>query len=77
MSVKEDIEIASSNENKNEIKKSTRVIQYNPNPSDSKNNKEGYDIPSSATRSQKIQTNNLEEEIRKPTEEETKKKKSN
>ena len=71
MSVKEDIEIASSNENKNEIKNSTKVIQYNI---DNFENKKGdYDIEKSAVRSQQIKENNSEK-VRNPTEDEVKKK---
>ena len=72
MSVKEDIEIASSNENKNEIKNSTKVIHYNQD--DLKNKRKDYDTDDSAKRTQKIQRKNSEEEVRKPTEGETKKK---
>ena len=71
MSVKEDIIIASSNKNKNEIKNSTKVIQYNP---DNFENKKGdYDIEKSAVRSQQIKENNSEK-VRNPTEDEVKKK---
>ena len=71
MSVKEDIEIASSNEDKKEIKNSTKVIQYNQD--NFENKKEGYDIGNSAARSQQIQGNNAEK-VRIPTEGEITKK---
>ena len=72
MSVKEDIEIASSSEDKKEIKNSTKVIQYNQD--NFENKKEDYDIGKSAARSQQIQRNDSEK-VRKPTEGETTKKK--
>ena len=71
MSVKEDIEIASSNEDKKEIKNSTKVIQYNSD--NFENKKKGYDSGNSAARSQQIQENNSEK-VRMPTEDEITKK---